>query len=80
MSRHEPLEHLPSQFCCVPDNLPQIALKCNWVPKKVLRLLTTSVVEIAVDNFGLLTAVFSEYDVLYVCFTSFSDNASSLPL
>ena len=80
VSRHDPLEHLPSKFCCVPDNLHLIGVKFNWVSKKVLRLLTISVVKIAVYNFRLLTAVFSEYDVLCVCLKSFLRNASRLPL
>ena len=81
VSRHEPLEHLPSKFCCVPVQFPQIGVKCNCVYKKLLHLIAIFVVvEIAVYNFGLLTAVFSEYDVLCVRFKSFSRNASRLPL
>ncbi|MBD2565045.1 MULTISPECIES: hypothetical protein [Nostoc] len=80
VSRHEPLEHLPSKFCCVPADLPKIGVKYSWVCKKLLRLPAISVVEIAVYNFGLLTAVFSEYDVLCICFPSFLRNASRLPL
>ncbi|MEI1377274.1 hypothetical protein PQG02_11460 [Nostoc sp. UHCC 0926] len=43
-------------------------------------VLAIFVVEIAIYNFGLLTAVFSEYDVLCIGFARFSRNASCLPL
>ena len=26
VSRHEPLENLPSKFCCIPDHFPKLAL------------------------------------------------------
>jgi hypothetical protein len=49
--------------------------------KKLLHLIAIfAVVEIAIYNFGLPTAVFSEYDVLCVRFKTFSRNASRLSL
>ncbi len=37
VSHHEPLEHLPSEFCCVPKRLTQIGIKCSWVFEEEFR-------------------------------------------